>query len=588
MSIDLTKQRLQYRILVRLYHTLPGGYWPITEMGTGAARVGNDVYDPILLSIGEINEAFPKEFQSRFPLPTLTLEIADTDGTYQQYLEDYNFCAYRQVEIFIWEPGTTFDADSNKIFQGYIEWPGGVEIDNARQTISLRVSDYRTRWSNKIPSETMEKDGLDDLLDLPEEYDLPEENEGKYIPLLYGDFTSELSSSGNGAEAFVVDTGQRELTDVDPILLVAKPAERLLYIGEKVHIIRQAALDQSDKYTSADAVNLSLTNGTFQLDADTWSGSGGQYSYQEGDRFFIEAMGEAYQSCSDHLLMTNPAQILRHLILENTSAGSEHIHASSYTTVFQYFNRGSKAIYFVARAQLIQAEDVWKTIEQFCFEWGIELSNRGGKVHFALWQPFLISEQSGTPDLCESDIVPGSFRTIISPNDLYANKIQCEYSYDPALEKYLRKVTKQYPGMVVETATLELKFRWHYYRKSVRWRTYRLAWLFSKAIRIYEFTCGFKALNWSLGQRKVLTYRPAGLTARDVHLRRLHKDLSNGTVQVQAWDAYLRNDIGRWAPADAKTYDQANIEDHHKWGYWTNQSGEAHEGDSESKLSHWL
>ena len=99
---------------------------------------------------------------------------------------------------------------------------------------------------------------------------------------------------------------------------------------------------------------------------------------------------------------------------------------------------------------------------------------------------------------------------------------------------------------------------------------------------------GFRGLTYHLGERKRLSYAPMGIVDRDIQIRALDKDLERGVVLVTAWDAYLRSDIGHWAPAATPPYASATADQKARWGFWTDAAGLADPGDSTSGCSKWI
>jgi len=150
----------------------------------------------------------------------------------------------------------------------------------------------------------------------------------------------------------------------------------------------------------------------------------------------------------------------------------------------------------------------------------------------------------------------------------------------------------EHAGIVTEDHERHLEFDWYGegMKRKVLSRAGRLAWLYARPVRVHVFKAGFRALKWRLGDRRTISFEGAQppVALRDVQIRKLEKNLDTGIVTVTAWDAFLRTRIGRWAPADVPTYEDASTEQRTRWGFWTDSSGLADPSDPDSDASHWV
>ena len=572
MSLDLSTNRAAYVVLARIYVAYPAVYHAVA---TETVAVGTDVYEGRVLDVNRIRESFPGVRQTGMPLPDAVLELANPDRRFDASLEEHNYWAHRIAELYCWERGTELDPASDLIFRGFVQFPDGIEMTPT--SVIVRLSDFREPWNVKVPKNQL------DSARYPHASSFAE---GRPIPLLYGDFTTELSGLAYGVEAFCVDTGLRGGGAVDPVLKVCDPTGTAIgAIGGTITISRGAS-----NVTTASAIGIDLDGtgprhdaGTLVLDRSTWSSPDGDYAYQEGDRFYVQAKGNRNGTGA---LIQTPAEVMRDLLLATTSATAADIDVASYFLAYSYFE--ALGPYFRVRRHLVETQDLWDVIAQIGFEAGIDVSNRGGKVVFQVWQPFLASAPDAPVDIDENAIVDGSFHVLVDPESVYANRVLAKYNWSPDAEKYLLRHAAEFEGLTVDDVTQEYAFDWMYFLKSVRQRVRRLSWLSSQALRVYRFDVGFRALTCHLGERKRLTYAPLGIVDRDVQIRALDKDLARGVVRVTAWDAYLRSDIGRWSPAGTPAYRGATEDQRKRWGFWTDASGLADPDDPASGRSKWI
>ena len=572
MALDLEKNRIPYVVLAKIYTAYPG---VCHRVATESVAVGTQFFDGRLLDVSPIRKAYPRGFRTTVPLSEVTLVLANPDSHFNVSLENNNFWAHRRVELFCWERGTDLTESTDMVFSGYVQFPGGVDIKD--DTVTVRLSDLRERWNVKVPKDQFDWDTypyMDPSI------------EGKPIPVLYGDFSQELSHLEYGVEAFCIDTGVRNgVQDEDPVLKVCTPTGSSIdFIGSEITILRTFG-----DPTTVDTNHIDLDGngnqgeaGTFTLKRNTWSGAG-SYNWQSGDRFFVQARGNLNATGQ---LIGNPAEVIRDLLLASTDAEADDLDTVSYYITYNYFE--SLGPYYRARRHVVTSDYLWNQIAQLAFETGIDLSDKNGKIHFQVWQPFLASDPSDLPDIDDNTIVEDSFVLSVDPEEVYANRLLCRYNWDSYLEDHLHSYCSEHTGLTTNDTTRDLSFDWQYYQYAVARRAQRLAWLFAQPVRVYQFDIGFRGLTFHLGERKRLSYSPMGIVDRDVQVRSMKKDLISGMVRVTAWDSFIRADMGRWAPPDAPNFGQATEDQKKRWGYWTDNAGLADPGNADSDLSKWI
>ena len=572
MTQRLTGNRSDYVVLVRVYTDYPDDYLAIAEMDA-AVSIDGRLYEPRLLRLSDIVESLPEAFQTSASWSAVSIELSNPDRRFNESLDDNAYWAWKTVEIFRWLPGTSLSETQDLVFKGFVEARRGVSMDG--ETIRLRVSDFRSRWKADLPTDILETDDY--------EY-LPDEYVGRPIPILYGDFSTEIADRSFGVEAVCLDTGVRNGEQTaDPLLLVARPAaDKLQWIDSTVTIVRSM-----DEVTEAQTTDIVLADGTFRVDRDTWSGVG-DYEWQAGDVFVVKARGETTIEGSSERLYDNPAEVLRHIIVTHTGAGSSDVDTASYSSVYNYFKEGSRAVYWKARRHLTDSRDVWDHIADLAFEFGIELGWRYGKITFELWEPYIAHQDDPNYRFDESDVVDDSYGLEVDPSGAYCNELKAQYHWSPDRQRYDRSYSVSNDGITDDTVAKALEFDWQYYRKPVLTRIQRLAWLNARPPIVHTVHLGFRGLSLFPGDRIRLTYAPAGLNGRDMQVRHTRKDLMRGVVEIEAWDAYLRDDIGRWAPAGTPTYINATVDERKRWGFWTDALGRAHYSEDRSVVSKWI
>jgi hypothetical protein len=582
MSLDTSIDAIDYLIVVRLYTT-----YPTTFLGlcTEYYYDGTHAYEGRLLSssLGSLREEFPRAFEARLPLPEMTIEISNGDGRYTSDMEDNNHFAGRVVEIYCIARGDAVTY-SDLIFKGTVDFPGGVEYDADK--IKIHVTDFRKAWDAIIPADTITEE-------LYPTYSIPDESKDKPVPAIYGDWYNDVSSDpweGHpiGVECIAIDTGLDEDGNQvrNVVFLVGRPVTRLWLIDvdtDGVAVVNESK-DTPDTVYLRTAINADLTEGTFEIDKD-------DYTYDEADRVFVRAIGEMDDAQSR--VITNPAEIIRHLLIRYTTADSGDFDTVSYTLAYNYFHDGARKIDMACRRHIRDEVDLWEEIGGLCFECGIDLYNLSGKIAISVYNPYGMT-LALVPDITESDVVQykaGGFMARVDPDEVYCTRVVGKYLYySPARSggdvfKYTESISRT--GIGDEQVKRVIEFKWIYRRAGVEWRIARISFMFGGVVIVYEMKITNRALKWNLTRRVTVSLAAQGLTLRDVQVRAIDKNLQTGVSTVTGWDVYVRSDAGRWTPPGVSVYTDATADEKKRYGYWTDGDGLCDPGDPNSALSKW-
>lgn len=223
---------------------------------------------------------------------TLTLDaISNVDGRYNKYLpggENYSSWINKlvTVKLGLREVGSTYF----KIFEGRITDVGG--MSRTVKSISVTARDKFDSLTKEFPREVFT------IAAFPE---LEESYEGRYSPVIYGDWTVNLDPDKavipafavNGANPYVngsaADIETVGYTDLD-VIVTTQP---LTYFDTA-----NVYLESGGTYwpvPSSEIYNLSANNNRFKVRQNTavlWK-DGEAYKYNAGDTFYVRVKGKA-------------------------------------------------------------------------------------------------------------------------------------------------------------------------------------------------------------------------------------------------------------------------------------------------------
>jgi hypothetical protein len=249
-----------------------------------------------LLNFPIIKRTLGEWLAANIEFSTLSLEISNADGRFNRYLPGGD--AFQslvgssvEVKLGIDEKEATYFS----IFKGSISEEAGVA--RSTSSISIVARDDYERLNVNFPTQTFTSSSYPNLSD---------ELKGTIIPVVYGDYTTELGIDAAIIPAFIVNT----LTPTATLNLVISSNANLFLDSNNVYLRRNDAyfVVPSSQITSVNADK----NAFNVLQGGLWV-SGSAYAYEQGDEFFVRIKGK--DLANDDNIVTQA----RDMILSNTS-----------------------------------------------------------------------------------------------------------------------------------------------------------------------------------------------------------------------------------------------------------------------------
>jgi len=221
---------------------------------------------------------------------TLQLELSNVDGAYNAYLPGGS--AYSPwinkdvtVKLGLGEIGSTYFP----IFQGRITDVGGMK--RSVKSVTVIARDIFDRLTGEFPNQVITSDAFPEL---------ENQYEGKYIPVIYGDWTTGLGPDPAAIPVIPVNSNNPYVngtaedvdvigrTDVDMLITTATlpyfdPTNVYLKSGDYFYLV-----------PSSEIYDVSPDNNRFKVRQDTtvlWKDNEA-YTFSSGDQFYVRVKGK--------------------------------------------------------------------------------------------------------------------------------------------------------------------------------------------------------------------------------------------------------------------------------------------------------
>jgi len=477
------------------------------------------------LRVSSLQRAFSSFLEPKQRQSTLTITLKDEDLTIRGLLEDYTW-GNRTVKVYV---GKGRDlADYSVDFNGIVKFPGGVSFD--RHEVQIKLRDVRNR----------------DVVDMPPNAfwttnypNLEPAAEGQPIPVAYGDLSDAW------CPVWCTDTTTNEFKIAD-------------------HAIKSIeAVTKNGEVTAWS--NENLTNATFRIS-----------SYTPGtDEVAVKFKGKV-DGGGD--LIENPVDILRDIQENYIGIDAANIDTDAYDDLKIDLE------YFKARRYINEPISSDTLIAEMGIECLFDLFVDDDQYTVRSRQPSIVIDR----EFDDSSIAQKSLRVEADPENLYANRIKCEFGYVPLTEKYSGYIQEDQEAeqkRVGQVLPRTITFKWLYLTVNVRTIAQHLILLYSKEIAVIKVTLYGDGILTKLADRLGLT--TAHYQNRPLVVRELSKHFETMSCTVWGYDEIKHVLPGYWTADDAPTYDDATDEERASMGFFTNDDGEAKPGDEESKVSHW-
>jgi hypothetical protein len=430
----------------------------------------------------------------------------------------------RRVKLYIGKGRNL--SDYKLEFNGLIKYPDGIDFDLEKVNIQLRDS-RNSDWVI-LPANKFWKTDYPHLEDAAE---------GQPIPIAYGAF------SYLPMPVRCIDTTLNEFKIAD-----------------------HAIVDILQVYLNGDPVNNTnenLTLATFRISA---------YD-PASDVVTVSFLGKL----TGYTSFTDPISVLYDL-LDYENVLSENIDFETLDELAIEFKD------FRCRRYINEEISSNTLIEDLAIECGFDVFIIDGRYTARSRCPQLITDL----DIDEMSILTDSFKVETDPESLYANKINCYYSYSPQIRDYLlmgqeNNIYEQ--GRLGQIIPRTINFKWLYQKSDVYIVAQRLLMLYSREINVIQITALGDAILLDLADHVGITF--GHYFRRPMMIREVTKNFDVMSCTIYGYDMIKHMLPGYWTDDDAPSYEDATPEQRAIMGYWTNDIGEAKPGDPDSVKSCW-
>jgi len=231
---------------------------------------------------------------------TITLSISNVDGKYNRYLPggaDYSPWINKSVSVRMGlaELGSSYF----NIFSGRITDVGGMKRDIKAVTVVAR--DVFDSMLADFPRDVLTK--------APETFPyLEDSNVGKYLPVIYGDWTTSLDPDKATVPALVINGASPYVYGDDDVLPDAQRQDvELLVTNQPLSYLDTAnvylkASDQWYLVPSSQVTAVGTGNNRFKVkQLGLWKG-GEAYKYSQGDTFYVRVKGKDLGAYTDNIV----------------------------------------------------------------------------------------------------------------------------------------------------------------------------------------------------------------------------------------------------------------------------------------------
>jgi hypothetical protein len=225
---------------------------------------------------------------------TLQIELSNVDGKYNEYLAGgVNYSPWINkpvtVKMGLGELGSTYFP----IFQGRITDVGGMK--RSVKSITVIARDIFDQLTAEFPGEVISKSAFPYLED---------QYEGKYAPVIYGDWTTSLAPDPavipvtpiNGANPYVNGTIEDEPRQ--PVELLISTAA-LPYFDSANVFLKSGDFFYLVPTSEITVIGTGNNRFTVKQDGELWKDSQ-PYTYSSGDQFYVRVKGKELGTAGAH------------------------------------------------------------------------------------------------------------------------------------------------------------------------------------------------------------------------------------------------------------------------------------------------
>jgi hypothetical protein len=378
--------------------------------------VGGIFYEALLV-FPQVTRTVGEWLSPTLQFSTVTLDLSNADGRFNKYLPgglNYNSFVGRNVvvKIGLAEQSSTYKT----IFKGKITEVAGFSRSTFQITFIAR-DDYE-KLNVTFPKVAMTAD------DFPY---IEDSNNGKLLPLIYGDWTVSLGDDQALIPAYV-------LNGLDPDVIGGTRDNIQFFICENdltyfddtnVYLLKS---DIFWKVPTLDVVNIGGGNKIFQVQQNTirlWV-DGAAYTYSQGDTFFVRVKGKALSGYDDNIVSQARDLIVSQADISYTSFDANWNTYRDKSSPSQSDIVNIKSRIWVNEPKPVM-EYVLSLLEQVRLEAYIDknLNLKLNSLHFEDWNP--------TPSFTVKnwDVVSGTLKPKGDDKNNF-NRTQAVYDFHPS------------------------------------------------------------------------------------------------------------------------------------------------------------
>lgn len=412
--LDLCADALETRIEMILEIETPGGGFIYASDRN--KYVGGTFYEA-LLTFPVITRTVGEWLSPSLQFSTVSVELSNADGRFNEYLPggaNYNGFIGRSltVKIGLAEESGTYTT----IFKGKVTEVGG--FSRGTYTVTFIARDDKESFNVTFPRTALTRSAYPDLDDA---------TVGKILPVIYGDWTTELDPDQAIVPAYALNGGDVNVIGGSRANVQFRIAEHDLSYFDSANVY----LFKSDEFylvAAADVVNVAANNNYFEIAQNTanlWAPGGAAYLFEKDDKFFVRVKGKDLGAYDD-----NPVSQARDILISYAGAVSGDFDANWET----YRDKSTPAQSAIASIKSRVWEDepkpameyVLSLLEQVRLEAFIDtnLKLKINSLHFEDWEP------SPSYTVKNWDVVEKSLKPRVDERNNF-NRAQGTYDFHP-------------------------------------------------------------------------------------------------------------------------------------------------------------
>ncbi|NCY21522.1 hypothetical protein EBX31_06155 [bacterium] len=270
----------------------PGG---VIRLSDRNKYVGGNFYEA-RMKFPVISRTAGEWLSGEIQFQTAELELSNVDGKFNSYLPggaDFEGWVGRSVVIRLGLGKT--EASYRTIFSGKVTEVGGFK--RSTKTIRLTARDDYDFLNDNLPKTVFTVAAYPDI---------EEANQGKPIPIIYGDWTTSLDPDKACVPAFVLNGNKATVTGDPRDAVELKVASHALLSFERGHVYLQRG-DSVWQVAEAQVQDVNLVEASFKVaQGGSWltdsSGSSTAYQFEQGDNFFVRVKGKDLGLFSENIV----------------------------------------------------------------------------------------------------------------------------------------------------------------------------------------------------------------------------------------------------------------------------------------------